>query len=258
MAQPLQLQATYTSSDKTSAQHVTLATDAVHVWQVDLRVVGQYIPRLETALSPDEVARAARFRFPEHRKRLIVTHGVLRDILSRYLDVPTAQLTFSTNPYGKPVLSAPENTWLQFNLSHSGDLVLFAVTRDHPIGIDVEHIAPPDNFAQLVEQFFSENENAAFLALPESKRAVAFFAGWTRKEAYVKALGTGVSLPLDHFDVTMDPDAPARLLADRHHPHHIETWTLLSFAPAPTYIAALAIPILRPTLTLYQWIFPNP
>ena len=237
---------------------LTLAADTVHVWQVDFRVAVECISRLETTLSPDEIARAARYRFAEHRKRFIVTHGVLRDILSRYLEVPAAQLTFSTNPHGKPALSAPENTWLQFNLSHSGDLILFAVTRDHSVGIDGEHISPPDNFPRLVEQFFSKNENAAFLTLPESKRAAAFFAGWTRKEAYVKALGTGVSLPLDHFDVTMDPDAPARLLADRRHPRHVKTWSLLTFTPAHAYIAALAIESLHPTVIFYQWHPSNP
>lgn len=226
-----------------------LPTDAAHVWRVDLRVSADCAARFIAALSPDERDRADRFRFPEHRERFIAAHGALRDILSRYLDVPAGRLAFSITPHGKPVLAAPGHTWLQFNLSHSGDLALIAVSRDCPVGIDVEQMIPPDNFPRLVEQFFSANENAAFRALPESKRAAAFFAGWTRKEAYVKALGTGVSLPLDHFDVTMDPDTPARLLADRRHPHHVATWSLHTFSPASNYIASLAIEIQHPTLT---------
>jgi len=231
---------------------------------MDLPVAPTYLRHLEATLSAGERARADRFRLPEHRERFVVAHGGLRDILSRYLDIPADQLTFVTNDYGKPALAAPDHTRLQFNLSHSGALILLAVTCDRPVGIDVEQIIPPDNFSRLVEQFFSTNENAAFRALPESKRAAAFFAGWTRKEAYVKALGMGVSLPLDQFDVTMDPDAPPHLLADRRHPHHPETWTLLSFVPASGYIAALAVEIPHPTIAFYHWrpdpqrLIPNP
>ncbi|HOU15897.1 MAG TPA: 4'-phosphopantetheinyl transferase superfamily protein [Anaerolineae bacterium] len=230
-----------------------LPDNAVHVWQVSLNVATSTFDRLYATLAPDEIARAERFRFSEHRARFVVAHGALRDILSRYLDIPAEQLSFAINPYGKPAFAAPEYAWLQFNLSHSGDLILIAVSRDRPIGIDVEHIIPPDDFPRLVEQFFSPNENAAFRALPESKRAAAFFAGWTRKEAYVKALGIGVSLPLDQFDVTMDPDAPVRLLADRRHRLNVETWTLRTFTPAPGYIAALAVETLHPILTFYQY-----
>ncbi|HQE93533.1 MAG TPA: 4'-phosphopantetheinyl transferase superfamily protein [Anaerolineae bacterium] len=235
--------------ERTPSHPFDLPADAVHVWRVDGHVSPDDVQRLADTLSPAEHARAARFRFPEHRERFIVAHGAVRDILSRYLDLPATQLIFSTNPYGKPTLAAPDHAWLQFNLSHSGDLALVAVARDHPVGIDVEQMIPPEDFSRLVEQFFSVNENAAFRALPESKRAAAFFAGWTRKEAYVKALGTGVSLPLDHFDVTMNPDAPARLLADRHHPHHVATWSLHTFTPAPACLASLAIEIPNPTLT---------
>lgn len=230
-----------------------LAHNAVHVWQTSLHISAARRDHFYATLAPDECTRAARFRFPEHRARFIAAHGALRDILSRYLNLPADRLTFSTNPHGKPALTDPDHVWLQFNLSHSGDLALIAIARDHPVGIDVEKMIPPEDFPRLVEQFFSANENAAFRALPESKRAAAFFAGWTRKEAYVKALGTGVSLPLDQFDVMMDPDAPARLLADRRHPHHAETWSLHTFTPAPAYIAALAIEILHPTLTFYQY-----
>lgn len=238
---------------QTPPHTLALAADAVHVWRVDLRVSPECVQRLAATLSADERARAERFRFPEHRERFIVAHGVLRDILSRYLDMPADQLVFATNPYGKPALAASEHAWLQFNLSHSGAMVLFAVTRDRPVGIDVEQIIPPDNFPRLVEQFFSANENAAFRALPEGQRAAAFFAGWTRKEAYVKALGMGVSLPLDQFDVTMNPDEPARLLADRRYPHHVGAWSLLSFDPAPGYTAALAVEIPSDHVALWQW-----
>ncbi len=232
---------------------LTLTKNAVHVWQASLNVAGLPFDRLYATLSPDEVARAGRFRFSEHRDRFIVAHGALRDILSRYLEVPADQLVFSTNDYGKPALATPEYAWLQFNLSHSGDVILFAVARDRPVGIDIERKIPPDNFPWLVAQFFSANENAAFCALPESQREAAFFAGWTRKEAYVKALGEGVTLPLNQFDVTMGPDGPARLLADRRYPHNPACWSLLNLDLGPDCAAALAVQGSLPTITFLQW-----
>ena len=263
MAKSPQLQTAFTptSSDEAPAQHVILAADAVHVWRVDLRVAMECVQRLETTLSSAERGRAVRFRFPEHRERFTVSHGALRDILSRYLDIPASELVFEANAHGKPALALPEHAWLQFNLTHSGDLALVAVTRDRPVGIDVEHKSPPDDPARLVAQFFSANENAAFSALPESQREAAFFAGWTRKEAYIKALGEGLSTPLDQFDVSLAPDRPARLLTDRLNPDHPNHWSLLDVDPDaidPEYAAALAIAGPRPTLTLYRWLPPNP
>ena len=232
---------------------LNLPGDAIHVWRADLRVSPACLRHLEATLSPDEVARAARFRFPKHRERFTVARGVLRDVLSRYLDVLPAQLAFSTNPHGKPALASLDHAWLQFNLSHSGDLALVAVARDRPIGVDVERIAPPDKFPRLVEQFFSANENAAFRSLPEGKRAAAFFAGWTRKEAYIKALGVGASLPLDQFDVAMDPDAPARLLADRLQPGNVARWSLRDLDAGPDHAAALAIYTPPGPVICWQW-----
>ena len=232
---------------------LNLPGDAIHVWRADLRVSPPCFRRLESTLSPDECARAARFHFPEHRERFTAAHGVLRDVLSRYLDVPAAQLAFAINAYGKPALASPDHAWLQFNLSHSGDLALVAVTRDRSIGIDVERIAPPDNLPRLMEQFFSESENAAFRALPEGKREAAFFAGWTRKEAYIKALGVGASLPLHQFDVTLHPDEPARLLADRANPGNVARWSLLDLDVGPDYAAALAVYTPPGPVTCWQW-----
>lgn len=240
---------------------LALPADAVHVWRVDLRVSPDCVRCLAATLSSAERARAARFRFPEHRERFIVSHGALRNILSRYLNAPASELAFEANTHGKPALTPPEHAWLQFNLTHSGDLALVAVTRDRPVGIDVEHKIPPDDPARLVAQFFSANENAAFNALPESQREAAFFAGWTRKEAYIKALGEGLSTPLDQFDVTLAPAQPARLLADRLHPDHPTHWSLLDLDPdaiGPEYAAALAIAGPRLTLALYHWLPPNP
>ena len=233
---------------------LTLTAGTVHVWRVDLRISEACFRRLAATLSPAERARAARLRFDAPRRQFIVARGALRDVLGRYLDVPAARLAFTTNPHGKPALAAPDHAWLHFNLAHSGDLALIALTRDHPLGIDVERLAPPDNLSRLVAQFFSPNENAAFRALPASKRVAAFFAGWTRKEAYIKALGVGGALPLDRFDVTLAPDEPARLLADRVHPANVARWFLRDLDPdAPHYTAALALRTPPAPLILYRW-----
>lgn len=232
---------------------LALAADVVHIWRVDLRVSEACFQRLAATLSPAERARAARLRFDAPRRQFTVARGALRDILGRYLDVRPARIALTANPHGKPALAAPDCAWLHFNLAHSGDLALVALTRGRPLGIDVERVAPPDNLPRLVAQFFSPNENAAFRALPESKRVAAFFAGWTRKEAYIKALGVGGALPLDQFDVTLSPDEPARLLADRRHPANIARWSLRDLDPGPNYAAALALRTPPVPLLLYRW-----
>lgn len=228
-----------------------LAGETIHVWRASFRACADCLHYLEATLSPGERARAARFRFDGPRERFIAARGVLRDVLARYVDQPAGALRFETNDYGKP--SLPSYEWLHFNLSHSGDIVLIAVTRGRAIGIDVERIAPPETMVRLVEQFFSADENAAFHGLPESKRAAAFFAGWTRKEAYIKALGVGGSLPLNQFDVTLDSNAPARLLADRANPGNVDRWSLLDLDAGPGYAAALAAENPLGPVECYEW-----
>jgi 4'-phosphopantetheinyl transferase len=165
-----------------------------------------------------------------------------------------SSLRFDHNPYGKPALiPSPGHEPLNFNLAHSHDLVLYAITRNRQIGIDLERLRTDFPCEEISEQFFSPRENAALLAVPQSERHEAFFRCWTRKEAYVKARGEGLSLPLQAFDVSLAPDEPAKLLSIRGNPEAARDWSLYGLAPAPGYVAALAVNSRDWRLSCWQW-----
>lgn len=216
-------------------------TDEVHVWSIGLDRPDASVRRLAELLAPDERARAERFVFPRDRRRFTVARAALRTILGVYLAREPAGLVFGYGPRGKPRIDAE----IEFNLAHSHELALCAVAR-RPVGIDLEHRRPIAEVARLAETAFSPPERAVLLALPESARADAFFACWTRKEAYVKARGDGLYLPLDGFDVSLGE--PAALLANRLDPAEPARWALYSLAPAADYVGALAVA--RPAVRL--------
>jgi len=216
--------------------------DAVHVWRACLDVSPIARETLWHTLSPDECVRAGRFHAPHERVRFVAARGFLRVILGRYLARPPDKLRFAANAYGKPVL-APERhgTSLHFSLSHSRSLALYAIARRGPVGVDLEYIQPEFPYREIAERFFSPREVAALLALPDAWQRPAFFAGWTRKEAYVKARGVGLSLPLDQFDVSLTPGAPPALLRVHGTEHEAARWSLHHLQPDPDYAAAVAI-----------------
>lgn len=215
-----------------------LQPDKVDVWRISLDLPPDSVKRLESALSVDESRRAARFYFPADRDRYITAHGCLRDILALYLRCEPAQLSFSTNKYGKPALIGHD---LEFNLSHSGDFALIAVTRARKVGVDLERIRSDMAVERLASRFFSPGEVSELVALAPEQRVTGFFTCWTRKEAYIKARGLGLSLPLDSFDVSLAPDEPAILHATRPEQQEAAGWTLLALNVDPGYAAALAV-----------------
>lgn len=225
-----------------------LQSHQVHVWRIPLDLPAATVKSLESTLSADERERAARFRLPGGRERYIAAHGSLRDILARYLDCGTGQFQFSKNEYGKPALS---NRVLEFNLSHSGDLALVAVTRGRNIGVDVERIRTELERDKIAGRFFSPNEVSELMAFAPVQRDLAFFNCWTRKEAYIKARGLGLSLSLDSFDVSLGE--PAVLRATRPDPDEAARWTLLSLEVAPGYTAAVAVEGQGLELRLWEW-----
>ncbi|MCC6631061.1 MAG: 4'-phosphopantetheinyl transferase superfamily protein [Gammaproteobacteria bacterium] len=169
--------------------------------------------RLHALLSADEQARAARFLSPVHRDRYAVAHGRLREILAERLEVAPEDLQFGQAEHGKPHLAGSHaRSGLQFNLSHSGDRGLVGWAESLHLGVDIELWRPLGDEAALVRRFFSPAENAAYVALPEPERTQGFFECWTRKEAYIKAVGRGLGLPLDSFDVSFGPGRKAALL----------------------------------------------
>lgn len=204
------------------------------VWSLDVDEAER--GRLFATLSEDEVARALRFVFDRDRQRYIVARGRMREILARVLGVTAAALRFSYSSHGKPSLSAA-NTPLHFNLSHSDGLAALGVSHARELGVDVEHERPLKE--DIAERFFSRGEVAALRALPESEQLAAFYRCWTRKEAVVKAIGEGLSRPLDSFDVTLDAGA-AHLLRMDGETDGPEAWQLAHFAPAPGFAGAVA------------------
>ncbi len=217
------------------------ASDEVQLWQVELGGQAADSADLLALLSGDERARAARFHFRRDRDRFVAARGLLRRILADYLDLVPNAIRFAYGPYGKPALAGDlALSGLRFNLSHADDIALCAVTRDREVGVDIERLRTDLDAAALAKQFFSHWEIAALRALPPALQDAAFFACWTRKEAYIKARGEGLSLPLDHFDVTVAPEEPPRLHVEGA-PEEAARWSLHRLAAPPGYAAALAV-----------------
>lgn len=220
---------------------LSLPRDRVDLWKARLNLPEVSLRLLEQTLSSDERTRAERFRFDRDRRRFIAARGQLRMILGRYVEVDPQALVFSYGLHGKPFLAQPFRTAPKFNLSHSGELALVAVTLNREIGIDLEEIRCFDNAERLAERFFSRRENAALRALPETERLAAFYCCWTLKEAYVKATGNGLATATGSFDVVVDRAEPASLLSVEASSEEASLWSLLRLAPAPGYAGAVAV-----------------
>ena len=205
--------------------------------------------RLYATLAPDERARSARFQFERDRRRFIVARGVLRDLLARYLQSEPGQLRFVYNAFGKPGLSPESASRLKFNLSHSAGVALIAIGAAD-VGVDLETIRAHADYADVARHFFSPAEIDHLRALPSHLHAEAFFNCWTKKEAYLKARGQGLALPLNGFSVPLTAD-PAQAPADVH------GWSLYSLRPAPGFAGALAIEGAGWRLREWQWTMPQ-
>jgi 4'-phosphopantetheinyl transferase len=225
--------------------------DGIDVWSIRLDRPDDEVARLAGSLAPDERARAERFVFPRDRRRFRVARAALRAILASYLDLAPSALAFDYGPRGKPRLVGAAG--LDFNLAHSHELALCAVTPGQPVGVDLEWLRPMADLLPLARTAFSAGEVAALLALPEAERLAAFFRGWTRKEAYIKARGDGLALPLDGFDVSLAPGQPPALLASRLDPAEPARWSFHHLEPAEGYLGALAVAGPADAPRLIEW-----
>jgi 4'-phosphopantetheinyl transferase len=225
-----------------SPERLGLPERAIHIWRASLDQPETAMQRLRATISADEQARATQFRFERDRQRFIAARGILRRLLGSYLDADPRSLRFTYNAYGKPALVQRSHAQpaLRFNLAHSQSLALFAFALDREVGIDVEYMKPDIDCEQVARHSFSTNEQAVLLALPPEERIQSFYRCWTRKEAYIKARGLGVSLPLDSFDVSLKPGEPAAVLASREDQGETARWTLCDIAPGEGYAGALA------------------
>jgi 4'-phosphopantetheinyl transferase len=230
-----------------------LAKNECHVWRIDLGEVLSSAKPLQAMLSDDERARANRFRFAQDKLRYIAGRSALRMILANYLDVPPSRVEFRYGPNGKPELRGPLENQLWFNLTNSGDLVLAAISNGRQTGIDVEKLASTVKVDYIAAQFFTENELSSIVAVPIKCRPGLFFEFWTRKEAFVKALGDGLSIPLDQFDVTGWRDGflfQAKGFEG--------DWFVRSFVPEPGYVAALVVEKYTERIQWLQFLAPSP
>ncbi len=218
--------------------------DWVDLWWEKIDSQRGRISQFWNTLPEDERKRAERFRFGRHRERFIVQRGRLREILSGYWDVLPEAIPFGKGPGGKPAVTGP-NAMIRFNLSHSGGYALFAIAYGREVGVDVEVVRPKPRAARLVERFFSASEKAAFRKLEPSEEEAAFFAGWTRKEAFVKAVGKGLRFPLDRFDVSLEPGEQDALLRVAGAPEEAKNWSLRDIDLGAGFRAALAVEVIN-------------
>ena len=224
-----------------SAESAALLSAEVHLHLVDLAQADVPSPDWLELLSDDERARTDRYHFDRDRRRFIRARCALRTILGEYLEVEPRRLRFDYSPLGKPSLAAEFGGDLRFNLSHSHELALIAVTRGTAVGVDIEHLRPMSDMAAIVGRFFSSAERQAFEAVAADQQIAAFFRCWTRKEAYLKALGEGMSRALDSFDVTLSHEEPAELLHDAIDHTAPARWRFTHLEPAPNYIGACVV-----------------
>ena len=209
--------------------------DELHIWRASLVPGGATLAELRSLLSADELQRATRFVFARDRDRFVAARGHLRCILSRYLDIAPQRLRFVYGPHGKPALERSAGVGIEFNLSHSGELALVAITRDRRVGVDIELLRATLDYTPLLRDLFAPREQQAFAGLPADEGRLRFFRGWVCKEAYIKACGEGLAHPPAAVEVEFPAHAPAvlRLPASATTP-----WSLYLLAPDQDYAAA--------------------
>ncbi len=228
-----------------------LSATEIHLWCV--RVI-ECLPTLDTlqaTLSVNELTRASQYRFARDRDAFIVARGMLRTTLGNYLAVAPADLRFDQGPQGKPFL--PDFPDCQFNLSHTDDLIVCAVTKNHILGIDVERVRPDFLDEDIAEHYFSALEITKLHSLPFHARPAAFFRCWTRKEAYIKARAEGLSFLLNAFSVSFLVDETPALLHVENEPAEITRWSMHHFLPASEFIGAVVTESQNPTYKYYRF-----
>jgi 4'-phosphopantetheinyl transferase len=217
-------------------------SNEIEIWPLDLDDPALNAGALEQLLSPDERERAGRLRAPNLARRFIVCRAALRQVLGRSLDCDPPGVAIRYSATGKPELADPPHRGLHFNVTHSQQVAIIAVSRDRPIGVDVERIRPDFATEEIAGRFFSAAERAALARLAAVEQPLAFFRCWTRKEAFIKATGAGLSFPLDEFDVSLAPDEPPRLLAIQGDSTAAAEWAMRELPAPPNFVAAVACP----------------
>lgn len=237
-------------------EDLRLTENQVDIWSIHLDGQERETQQCRRLLSPDEIQRADRFHFEKHRRRFTRARAAMRQILSGYTGLAAQELTFSYGPQGKPELAGTlENCGVKFNLSHSEEMALLAVTQNQIVGADIELVDSEFASEGIAERFFSAGEVRRLNALPASEKADAFFACWTRKEAYIKALGGGLSIPLDCFEVAFGPGIAPALLLVEDNPSETCRWSMYDVKVTQGYRAAVIAEGKEHGLRHLQWQF---
>lgn len=231
---------------------LVLLDQEVHIWKLSLEQLPPTISKLTELLSEDERARADGFELERDREHFMVGRGVLRSILGKYLGITPEQIAFESGAHGKPTL--PGNAPLRFNLAHSHNRMLLAVTLRHEVGIDIEHLHLMPEAQTSAYRVFTKTEIKALRSLPDSQKLEGFFINWVCKEAYLKALGDGHAKPLDQFEVLSTLRRPQGLLKVTNDPEESKRWFFQVFRPSDGYVAALVVDQKDLKTVYWQWL----
>lgn len=232
-------------------QKPLLPAGELHIWRAELSVDAAALAHYQTILTKEEIDRADEFRFERNRNYFIAARGILRCLLGNYLQMDPNKIVFNYGEFGKPALASSKD--MQFNLSHSGGMALIGITKNHCVGIDLERIESNIELEEIANRFFSQRESRDLLALPLDQRPQAFFNCWTRKEAFIKAKGSGLSFPLDKFEVSLHPEEPAKLLATHWNDQERAKWSLFNLEPGEGFAGAVAVNGLVTDVRFWQW-----
>ena len=230
-----------------------LLADEAHVWRIKISDFIGHLEKFFALLSLQERQRANRFVFSQDEQSFIIVHGVLRSLLAKYLNIDPKEIRFAVNSHGKPKLvnfnnkktgfpaCAGNDGQINFNISHSHDMALLAFAKDIEIGVDIEYMKDKVNCIDIARRFFSTREAAELAKLPKKEQQQAFFHCWARKEAFIKAIGQGLSFPLRQFIVNIDPDEGTDLLLEvDSSKYQANNWSLIALSVDDQYVAALA------------------
>lgn len=212
--------------------------DQIHMWYINIDDYQTHIDSLINYLDPHETKRAQRFKFAKDRNSFICSHAILRWLLSKYCNCNQKKIIYNYNAFNKPALNNNHN--IHFNLSHSSHRAVIAITRNSPIGIDIEFIQTKPILDDLAKRFFSEQEYNEYKTIPQQQKTLGFYNCWTSKEAFVKALGTGFTFPLKNFTVNLNPKLKAKILTIKHEHTNVDAWQLRRFVAENQYCIAAA------------------
>ncbi len=224
-------------------KEISISDQEIHVWKTSLHKSPLQLSSLTSILSIEEQKQGARFIYTEHQQYFWVTHALLRLILARYINLlQPQQFCFTKGIFGKPYIqNLPNDLNLQFNVSHSNDQALFALAKDQELGVDIELITPKRSCEEIAQRFFANEEYEAWKVLPECQQLTGFYRIWTRKEAYIKAIGLGLNYPLKDFVVSVEKKPIQGLLAVCGDRNIAQTWSLIDLEPVLNYVGAIFV-----------------